>query len=328
MTERADPVPGNLVRMLAPAKVNPYLEVEGRREDGFHELDTLMVALDLADELELELCSTPGVHLALSGEYASDDIPSDERNLAVSASARVLADALERGTVPASTGINLSLSKKIPSQAGLGGGSSDAAAACLGTAILLGKGWQGGELRAWLADLGSDCVFFHDAAMTGFARCKGRGELVQALEPIDPSWCFALLAPDLRVPTGEVFGALTRALSEGAVLPSVPERLFFCPEAEARLGLFNRLEAAAQSAIPALGAWRNLLDQNGAQHYLLSGSGSTYFGLYRNQEEARASLQGLVRAASQSGLEVRGTWVAKPLGRGASQLPGHWPARE
>ena len=323
MNKQADRAPASVVRMLAPAKVNPFLEVQSRRDDGYHELETLMVALDLADELELALCSNPGVHLELSGEFASDDIPSDERNLAVRASALVLADALERGLVPESTGINLRLVKKIPSQAGLGGGSSDAAAACLGTAILLGKGWQGEQLRAWLTGLGSDCVFFHDAAMTGFARCKGRGELVHSLEPIDPSWCFALLAPELRVPTGEVFGALTRVLSERAVLPSVPERLFFCPEAGARLGLFNRLEAAALSAIPALGAWRNLLDQNGAQHYLLSGSGSTYFGLYRNQEEARASLQGLVRAARQSDLEVRGTWVAKPLGGGTSQLPSH-----
>ncbi len=315
-TEREQKNPA-VVHVLAPAKVNPWLEVLHRRPDGFHELDTTMVALDLADELRLERSEEPGVQLSLSGPMASPDIPRDSSNLAVRAAEMVLDEAIRSRQSDGARGIRIELEKKIPSQAGLGGGSSDAAAACLGALQLLGEPWQAQQVRELLAGLGSDCVFFHDAATTGFARCKGRGELVETLDPIEASWSFALLAPALAVPTGEVFRALARALSAGVDGPSVPERLFSCTEAEARLGLFNRLEAAAQIAVPALSAWRDFLDQNDAQHFQLSGSGSTYFGMYRNQEDARASLDGLVHAAAESKLALRGTWVARPLGTGA-----------
>ncbi|MFT5285470.1 MAG: 4-diphosphocytidyl-2-C-methyl-D-erythritol kinase [Planctomycetota bacterium] len=309
------------VRLSSPAKVNLFLEVHGRRPDGFHELDTLMLTLDLGDELRVEFSDQPGVQLELSGPAASEDIPTDERNLASRAAKFLLDDAIERGLADPGRGLLLTLEKKIPSRAGLGGGSSNAAAACLGAAHLLGNHWDQEQLSTCLGSLGSDCAFFVNAAATGFARCQGRGEIVSALGVFDSDWHFVVIAPSLAISTPEVFAALGRGLSAECAPPSVHENLFFCPESEARLGLFNRLEAAALEAVPALGVWRDLLDENDAQHFLLSGTGSTYYGMYRSREEAEASLVRIRDAAGSRELPLRGSWVARPNGRGVHILP-------
>src|SRR4030095_2897871 len=111
------------VRARAPAKLNLELAVLGKRPDGYHEVDTLLLALDLADELELVRTSAAGVRVELAGPFASADIPADGSNLAARAAQQVLDLAGGQG------GIALRLTKNIPSGSGLGGGSADAAAA-------------------------------------------------------------------------------------------------------------------------------------------------------------------------------------------------------
>ena len=302
---------------LAPAKVNLWLDVKGRRDDGFHELDTGMLALDLFDELEVRETASGRVELEVGGPAATPDIPSGATNLAVRAAELQLRHAVTTGAASAESGLAIRLVKNVPSGAGLGGGSSDAAAALVGAAAALGVEVDHDLARGWLASLGSDCVFFLDAAVTGFARCIGRGELVEAREIGDESWTFALFAPDLPVPTKAVYGALGTALSEGGAMPSVRESLLSCPESELRLGLRNHLEAAALEAVPALRPWRQLLDANNASHFLLSGSGSTFFGVYSDGTEARRALDDLVGAAKALDLAVRGHWLLRPAGRGA-----------
>ena len=309
------------MRVSSPAKINPYLEVLCRRPDGFHDLDTLMLTLDLADELHLQVTREPGLRLKLGGPAASEDIPDDSGNLAWRAAAWVLDDAIARGLLDPKCGLDIFLHKKIPSRAGMGGGSSNAAAACWGSAQLLGNHWSRAQLDTCLGRLGSDCTFFLKAVSTGFARCQGRGEIVRPLNPIDLDWHVCLLTPALHISTPEVFAACERVLSERMEAPSVRENLFSCPESEARLGLFNRLEAAALEAVPALGVWRDLLDDHDAKHFLLSGSGSTFFGLYRSREEAGTCLARLRQAAQERGLPLRGSWIAQPRGAGVSELP-------
>lgn len=304
------------VVVAAPAKVNLWLDVLGRRDDGFHELDTGLLALELADRVRVAASERPGVALELAGDQLTQDVPADGRNLAARAAARVLDHARELGRPE--TGLALAIEKNVPSGAGLGGGSSDAAAALLGAARVLRLDPGTERIRTWLAELGSDCAFFHDAAATGFARCIGRGERVQPLALPDRAWFAALVAPRVHCPTAEVYRALSSPLSGAPVSPSVRETLLSRTEREARLGLSNHLEAAALEAFPALVPWRHLLDASGAKHFLLSGSGSTFFGLYRDERDAREVLARVERAAADRRLPLRGLFLTRPRGRGAT----------
>ena len=285
-------------------------------------MDTGLLALDLADEVRVARSEEPGVQLELSGSHISDDIPRDGRNLAARAAEVVLAHAVERGAVESNAGVRVHVVKNVPSGAGLGGGSADASAALVGTARALEVELAPGDSRSWLSALGSDCVFFVDAARTGFARCFDRGNRVVPLPLLDHTWSVALVAPRIHCRTADVYAALERSLSGGPESSSVREKLLSRPEVDVRDGLRNCLEAAALEAFPALLPWRNLLDENSARHYCLSGSGSTFFGLFRDVRDARVSLERVVRAATESGLDLRGHWLARPAGAGAVVVPG------
>jgi len=277
-----------VIRVRAPAKVNLSLAVLGRRADGFHEVDTRMLALELADLLEIERRSEPGVRLELAGPRASADIPADGTNLA----ARAAAEALHLAAGGA--GLGLRLEKHIPSGSGLGGGSSDAAAAWIGAATLLGLDPWESAAEGLLAGLGSDCVFFWKAAKTGFARCTGRGERVEPLPaPASPRWV-ALLVPNCLCPTAAVYSAF-----------------------QGSAGLPNDLEPAALRAVPELRPWREALDSCGETRWQLSGSGSAFFAPHDDPERARAALSAAGNEIAKRGLRPRGAFVTRVSGRGA-----------
>ena len=280
------------VRARAPAKVNLSLAVLGKRPDGFHELDTRMLALDLADELELVREAEPGLRVEVLGPCASPDIPADASNLA----ARAVGAALRLSN--SAVGLRLRLVKHIPSGSGLGGGSSDAAAAWLAAATLLGLDPSVPAAEAELAALGSDCVFFWKAAKTGYARCLGRGErvLVAALPPTPRA--VALLAPAVACPTGKVYASF-----------------------RGRSGFANDLEPAALEAVPELRPWRAALDACGAAHWQLTGSGSSFFAPHDERAAAGEDLARVEAALRARGLFPRGSWVCGVPGRGAEILP-------
>ena len=323
MSERAEHESG-WRRALAPAKVNLTLDVLGRRADGYHELDTTMVALGLADVLGARRMPRTGLALRLSGPHAGG-IPGDERNLAWRAAAAVL-DAAERaGALGRGCGLELELAKEIPDQAGLGGGSSDAAAALLAAEAALGFELDARARRAVLAELGSDCVFFLEAAATGFARCRGRGEQVEPWAPVFQEWSVALIAPEVRVPTAAVYAALGRSLYTLPRAPNVRASPLSSSEHDARAALRNALEPAALALFPDLRAWRRLLDECGASHFRLCGSGSSFFGLYRSAEQAALELAAIETLARSRGtstaMKLRGSWTAPLAGHGARVLP-------
>ncbi|MBK7645363.1 MAG: 4-(cytidine 5'-diphospho)-2-C-methyl-D-erythritol kinase [Planctomycetes bacterium] len=279
------------VELRARAKVNLSLAVLGKRPDGFHELDTSMLALELADRLVLRPRAQPGVGIALRGPFASADIPADASNLAARAAGEVLRRSGRAG------GISIELEKQIPSGSGLGGGSSDAAAAWIGACELLGFDPGNEATQAGLAALGSDCVFFWKAAETGFARCLGRGERVEPAPAPPAASAVALIVPAVACPTAKVYGAFSAA----------------DPAAK------NQLERAALAAVPELGAWRKALDSGPFRHWQLSGSGSSFFALHAELRSARAELEALEGLLARQGLAPR-LALACAAGGGTTQI--------
>jgi 4-diphosphocytidyl-2-C-methyl-D-erythritol kinase len=267
------PIDGGGVAALAPAKLNLFLEVLRRRDDGYHDIESLMVATDLCDELTFH--DDPSGRI----ELISDDpgLPTGPENLVVQAALRLRAEAgVERG-------VRITLRKAIPMQAGLAGGSSDAAATLLGLDRLWGLATPPAVLDDLAAAIGSDVAFFRHGPS---AVCRGRGEVVEPFELVQPL-CFVLICPPAGVSTAAVYGKLTppdRPRPIGAIL----EALAAGDLPAVGRGLFNRLQPVAESLEPTLGAVRDALAGLGPSldGHLMSGSGSAYFGLARDRDAA------------------------------------------
>ena len=269
----------NPFTLQAPAKLNLSLRVLGKRDDGFHEIDTLMVKLPgLADELEFSeaadfcfKCNDPSV-------------PGDDRNLVVKA-----ARAYE-----AAAGIRcqclISLKKAIPHGAGLGGGSSDAAMTLLGLNRLHDYKLGVEKLHQLAAALGSDIPFF---LTTGASRCTGRGEKIEPV-PSPPALSVLLLKPSFSVPTPDAFDRWKQSLE----LPGVRYRA-----QEARgISLANDLERPVfgkHRFLAELKQW--LLERRETVAALMSGSGSTVFAVLNDLADA-STLESAARAELDPGL--------------------------
>lgn len=267
------------VEVLATAKVNLRLEVLGRALSGYHELRTSMLSLALGDKLIAAESDEPGVEISVSGEHSAD-VPEDGTNLACQA----VTALLERISHPG--GVTLGLEKVVPAGAGLGGGSSDAAAALAATRAALGLGEDQTADEEILGALGSDTVFFR-SAVSGHALCEGRGERVTPRRGVG-GWSILLLTPRVHVSTSAVYGAFDAAGEEA----SSDDGAFFdeCTALEARSHLRNDLEAPALALHPELRAWRAAMDSAGLEHAQLTGSGSSFFALFDSADEAGRAL--------------------------------------
>ncbi len=274
---------GTAVHLLAPAKVNLFLEVLGRRADGYHELATLMVGIGLYDTLELKEDPTGADRL-----HCDDpDLPTGPGNLVCRA-----IDLVRRHSGQ-TAGVDVRLHKRIPVAAGLGGGSSDAAATLAGLARLWRLGWGREELTRLGAELGSDVPFFFS---TPAAWCTGRGERVEPLRlgrPLD----FVLATPAAGLSTARVFGAVQ--VPDAPLAGQEVRRAAAAGDVEeiGRL-LHNRLQPAAEGLCPAVARLvEELADQRPAGT-LVSGSGSTVLALCRDGAEALRVARALRRRAS------------------------------
>jgi 4-diphosphocytidyl-2-C-methyl-D-erythritol kinase len=259
------------VRVWAPAKVNLFLEVLGRRPDGYHELATLMTAVSLYDTLELT--GLPSGEVRLTCDHPS--LSTGPENLVCRAV------ELVRQRTGRRDGVAVRLRKRIPLAAGLAGGSSDAAATLAGLNRLWHLGWGREELAELGPQLGSDVAFFFS---TPAAWCTGRGEVVEPLRlgrPLD----FVLVCPPVGLSTAEVFrgvtvperphdGAGARAAAEGGDVEALGR------------ALFNRLQPVAERLCPAVAEPGERLAGLNPAGWLMSGSGSTVFALCRSPEEA------------------------------------------
>jgi 4-diphosphocytidyl-2-C-methyl-D-erythritol kinase len=261
------------VVVRAPAKVNLHLEVLRRRHDGFHDIETILQAVALFDEVRVTLVEqfpggAPEIGLKLGGR--SKGIPADETNLCWRA-ARLFCQ--ETGF---SGRIDLHLDKEIPTEAGLGGGSSDAAAVLVALNHLFKAGLDFGDLEKLGAKLGSDVPFF---IRGGTALGRGRGTDLQSL-PAVRSGHFLIVKPALDLKTSEVYGNLKMGLtvnSTKANIRVIKPLLVRFPQ-KSWPG-FNRLEDVVLPSQPSL--QRLVLDlRQHAPVAMLSGSGSAVFAVF------------------------------------------------
>ncbi|MDD5656629.1 MAG: 4-(cytidine 5'-diphospho)-2-C-methyl-D-erythritol kinase [Elusimicrobia bacterium] len=280
-----------MIKMQCPAKVNLFLEITGRRADGYHRLATLFAKINVYDVLELETAAS-GVSL----EVECDDAPlsAGPDNLVRRAAEAFLS------RFPVGGGARIRLIKRIPMGAGLGGGSSDAAGALLGLAKLYDvkpRGANLAALRRMAAGLGADVPFFlHPAAF-----CLGAG-IGDRLKPVRVSKSLpymVLVYPDLHVSTAEAYRALRRpsrplVLTRLSQLDKLIRNLERGRPVEDWAGLlFNRMEEAGLPVLEQVEAARRVLSRLGVRGARMSGSGSSIFGFVGSHGEGEAVLRRL-----------------------------------
>lgn len=264
--------------VLAPAKINLSLEVLGRRPDGYHEVVTVLHTIGLADRLTFHPSDSLALHSDIPG------LPA-EQNLAWQA-----ALMLQRETSASSKGVSISLEKRVPEAAGLGGGSTDAAATLKTLNVLWGLKLPRARLLALAAKLGSDVPFFIKG---GCAIGTGRGDVVKALRPI-PSWWAVVLRPNVLLPnkTAHLYDLLEEQdFTNGATTRSLASRLrrgiaTIADVAAAR----NAFERVAPTAFPGLLRSRRAMLAAGAPFVRLTGTGPALYTLVERREEGEAIL--------------------------------------
>lgn len=271
----------NGMQLFAPAKVNLSLRILGRRPDGYHEIETVMVPLSLGDVVEVSL---GGRGITLDSNM--DALPKDEGNLAVRAASRFMQEAgLKKG-------VRIGLGKVIPLGAGLGGGSSNAAAVLTALNALTGKPLGKSALSRVALSLGADVPFFLGGRP---AIARGIGERLTALPPMPETW-FVLVNPGFEVSTAWAYGQLRGALTTPPPHPKVPPISRHWSNLGASLR--NDLEAVTLPRYPVLHRLKKRLVGLGAVSALVSGSGPTVFGVFREASGARRAFEALRLASN------------------------------
>lgn len=288
-----------MVKIFAPAKVNWYLEVPGKRPDGFHEVVTVMQAIELADELRFSDAADSRIELK-----CNLDLGPPENNLVYRAAA-----LLQREHARA-RGARIELDKRVPHGAGLGGGSSDAA----NTLVALDRLWRLGLPASRLMDLaaqvGSDCAFFVEG---GLSLCTGRGEIVSPLPEPKPVQ-LVILYPGAVCPTKDVYADLARNADYAAPVGDLRQRFSASLEAKRLSSLIhNRLQQSALRVSSGLRrAWEQTAHVDNSVVRFVSGSGSS-IAFLAEDENAASRLAKSLRMESgwqvfQTRTRARGTW--------------------
>lgn len=257
-----------MITARSPAKVNLILKVLRRREDGYHDIASLMQKVSLADEMEFSP-RREGIALACPGSH----LPTGEGNLVVRAARALFAEAGFAG------GVEITLRKRIPTAAGLGGGSSNAATTLTVLNDLFQLGFDRERLIRIGARLGADVPFFLYGST---AWAFGIGEILEPAEPPPGMW-LVLVNPGFEVPTKWVYQSLNLPLTKTPLKYSIPS---FSGIRELAAALSNDLEKVTVARYPVLEELKGFLLRQGALGSLMSGSGPTVFGLFENEPDA------------------------------------------
>ena len=277
------------IKEKANAKINLYLDVLSKREDGFHDIRTVMHSVEFGDTVTVTVASSDKTTVSMSVE-GNRFLPTDSRNLA----ARAAYIFLERAKITAA--VTITLVKRIPVAAGLAGGSSDAAAVLRALNKLYGRLFSISALNELAAELGSDVVY---CLYGKCALCEGRGEIMTRLNVRIPAHVVIAIGNEhMSTPTAykaldslysdfdatcqtggeEYFGRLMPALREGRI---------------EHTGLFNVFEKAILPLCPTAAAIRARLVELGARSAMMSGSGPSVFGIFDTQKAATAACMAL-----------------------------------
>lgn len=290
------------VRLSAFAKINWQLRVLGRRADGYHELRTLFQTISLHDTLTLARSREPGIHLQTNDPA----LPSGPENLVYRAIEAI------GGEIGFRRGVEARLEKRIPVARGLGGGSSDAAAALIGMLRLSGKKVPLARLIEVASQLGADVPFF---LFGGCALGVNRGDEIYPL-PDAPRRTIVIVSPrDIGVRTKEAYEWVSAELTKGAEPHSI---WGFCALCWSRLEeLSNDFEGPVFRRHPRLQEIRDGLLERGAAEAALAGSGSAVFGVFRNPAQARRAARSFPEDSA---------FVVETLSREKYRRAMRWPA--
>ncbi|MBN2398169.1 MAG: 4-(cytidine 5'-diphospho)-2-C-methyl-D-erythritol kinase [Deltaproteobacteria bacterium] len=262
----------------SPAKVNLFLRVLRKRADGYHDILSLMQRISLCDEMSFDLRGE-GIVLRCPGST----LPEDRGNIVYRAAEEALAHA------PGHTGVEITIHKKIPVAAGLGGGSSNAATTLVALNEMMGTPCSTEELMRMGARLGADVPFF---IFGRTALASGIGDRLKPVEGIPRIW-FVLVNPGFEVSTGEIYENLRLGLTKEPIKYRMPRFITMSHVAE---GLYNDLEKVSLRLYPVLSEIKERLMANGASASLMSGSGPTVFGIFESEGAARRAERKLQEA--------------------------------
>jgi 4-diphosphocytidyl-2-C-methyl-D-erythritol kinase len=285
------------VKIRVPAKINLRLRVVGKRKDGYHLLDTIMLPVSLYDEIIIKKRKKIGKKSALKDRLTvtCDDpsVPQGRKNLAYRAASLILN---EKGI---DEPVEIRIQKRIPVGAGLGGGSADAAATLIGLNRLFRLEYTTKQLERISAALGADVPFFLRGVP---ARARGIGERLTPLRGVPRFWLI-ILYPNFPVSTAWVYRNLPVKLTKAIVNTSIN----FSLESSANLRklLVNDLEAVTMGRYPRIGLLKEELARQGAVGTLMSGSGSSVFGVFQSRRSAERAFRRLRKKREVQAFLVR-----------------------
>ncbi len=262
----------------SPAKVNLFLKVLRKRSDGYHDILSIMQRISLYDEMKFDLKGT-GIRIICPGGV----VPENKDNIAYKAAEVILSG------VSCHPGIEITINKKIPVAAGLGGGSSNAATTLVTINEMTGAKYSTGELMKIGAKLGADVPFF---IFGKTALASGIGDRLEPVKDIPKLW-FILVNPGFEIYTRDIYENLKLGLTKEPIKYRMPR---FATMSHVAEGLYNDLEGVSFRFYPVLSDIKKRLTANGALGSLMSGSGPTVFGLFKNEVEARKAEQNLKEA--------------------------------
>lgn len=268
---------------FAYAKLNLTLEVGEKRSDGYHDLRSIMTSASLHDTVTVKKATD----ITMRCDRA--DLPTDGRNLAVKAA---LAFFEKSGIIG---GCHIELTKRIPSEAGLGGGSSDAAAVLRALRTLYAPQMPMEELEAIGALVGSDVPY---CVRGGMVLCEGRGERMMTL-PAMPKCQYVIVKPDEAFPTGRMYGEID---AQNPMRRHTTDSMITALENGDLGAVAEKLENTFEQVIPSdsdVVAIRDILKENGALNAMMSGSGSAVFGIFDDAAKAEAAFKALRNPARQ-----------------------------
>ena len=280
---------GEKLTLKAPAKINLGLDVLGRRDNGYHDVRMVMQSIGLYDDVTIEKVEEPGICLEINLDF----LPTDERNIAYKA-AKILMDEFA-----ISTGVKIKLEKHIPVAAGMAGGSTNAAAVLEGMNRLFSLGLTQKELMERGVKLGADVPY---CIMKGTALAEGIGEILSPLPPLPE--CYILIAkPGISVSTKEVYEELdSKEIPEHPEIDGILEGLEEANLEKIVSAMGNVLERVTVQKYPVIDEIKQVMKKAGAMNAMMSGSGPTVFGIFKDRETAELAQK-----------EIQKTKIAKDI---------------